>query len=80
MVSSSVISEKSFNSINFFRYSETELSALRSRNGELEVLAMEEKSKTETIDELNKEIAEKNKVTETTLNYYFLVNFFVFSQ
>ncbi len=37
---------------------------MRSRNDQLEALATEQKSKTETIDELNKEISEKNKVTE----------------
>ncbi|KAG4069110.1 hypothetical protein HA402_008421 [Bradysia odoriphaga] len=40
---------------------ETELSALRSRNEQLEVIASEQKSKTEIIDELNKDLAEKNK-------------------
>ncbi|XP_037033320.1 golgin subfamily A member 1 isoform X2 [Bradysia coprophila] len=40
---------------------ETELSALRSRNEQLEVIASEQKSKTEIIDELNKDLSEKNK-------------------
>lgn len=46
----------------WFRSSETELNALRSKNVQLEMIAKEQKSKTEIIDELNKEIAEKNKV------------------
>lgn len=48
-----------------FGYSETELSALRSRNEQLEVIASEQKSKTEIIDDLNKDLSEKNKVKET---------------
>lgn len=45
-----------------FHSSQTELNTLKSKNHQLEMLVTEEKSKTETIDELNKEIAEKNKV------------------
>lgn len=43
-------------------FSETELKALRSKNDQLEIIANDQKSKTETIDELNKEMSEKNKV------------------
>lgn len=49
----------------FYSISETELKALRSRNAQLEVIATEQKSKADVIDELNKEMSEKNKVSVT---------------
>lgn len=53
-----------------FRFSETELLALRSRNEQLEVIATEQKSKSDIIDELNKDLSEKNKVRKKKRNFH----------
>lgn len=53
-----------------FHFSQAELNTLKSKSHQLEMLVTEQKSKGEMIDELNKEIAEKNKVTSACFYFY----------